>query len=139
MLNLPCTDSLLSNTSTICTLLWQRAQRERLSQLGAEAAALDEMRSLLSAAEEVAFGVAELRSVYLGVAAPADMDDEERRALETNLRRFTCDLAGVAGAGRTVCRALGSPGGVEAIDRAHAQAGYLVSVRGLPGVAQALH
>ena len=139
MLNLPCTDSLLSNISTICTLLWQRAQRERLSQLGAEAAALDEMRALLAAAEEVAFGVAELRSVYLGVAAPADMDDEERRALETNVRRFAGDLAGVAGAGRTVCRALGSAGGVEAIERAQAQAGYLVSVRGLPGVAQAFH
>ena len=139
MLNLPCTDSLLSNISTICTLLWQRAQRERLSQLGAEAAALDEMRALLAAAEEVAFGVAELRSVYLGVAAPADMDDEERRALETNVRRFAGDLAGVAGAGRRVCRALGSAGGVEAIERAHAQAGYLVSVRGLPGVAQAFH
>ena len=52
---LPPADSLLANASDICTLIWQRARRQRLHVIGAEGEALDDMAALLGWAEMVAF------------------------------------------------------------------------------------
>ncbi|EON97246.1 hypothetical protein UCRPA7_7252 [Phaeoacremonium minimum UCRPA7] len=47
------TDSVLANTAAICTLMWRRAQATRLLSLGAESAAIADMRKLTVWAEVV--------------------------------------------------------------------------------------
>ncbi|KAK5663379.1 hypothetical protein OQA88_3807 [Cercophora sp. LCS_1] len=49
------TESLLQNITTICSVLWHRAQRTRLDEIGVERRTVSEMGDLLSWAETIEF------------------------------------------------------------------------------------
>ena len=68
--DLSATSSLLANTSTICSLLWGRAQRVKLHELDAERRAAIRMAELLEWAAAVTF---------YGIAAPEGGGGEQQR------------------------------------------------------------
>ncbi|KAI5864993.1 hypothetical protein GGS23DRAFT_403421 [Durotheca rogersii] len=86
-------DSLLSNISRICTMLWVGSQRDRLDVLDVERLAVDNMARLLSWAETVVLG---------------EYDEWEASSEATAWRVFE--------AGRNLCALLGVTDGVHAMD-----------------------
>ncbi len=99
--------------------MWQKALRDRLCVLRAEIEALDDMRALLGAAEEVVFGIHELRNFGSGsplitMAVGGDKDSSGKRT--SGHGSMASDFEKVAVAGGLVCDMLGNSDGSRAID-----------------------
>jgi hypothetical protein len=86
------TDSLLSNISSICQMIWSRSQRDRLHVLGTERMAVENMGCLLEWGETIVLG---------------DID-EWNMSDEAAVRRFIT-------AGQNLCAWLGDDEGVATI------------------------
>ncbi|KAH8889572.1 hypothetical protein GQ53DRAFT_825456 [Thozetella sp. PMI_491] len=115
---LPCTDSLLANTSAICNLMWEKAVRNRLLSLNAEIRAVSTMRDLLEAAETLVFDTGVLRHAALSAGSGVDpaQHHEEMASDGLSERAVEVLLVRVVSSAKKICEILAYGTGVLALE-----------------------